>query len=100
MWHDLSLGADCVISSIPTATSNALQCCVFLPDPIEVKAADSIAFSAAHDQSSWSFEWPMPIPQFPEIQSSEVLRWHWAMLMDEERNHPYDLAISKVRAVV
>lgn len=98
MWHDLSLGADRVISSIPTATSNALQCCVFLPDQIEVKVADSIAFSASHDKSSWSFEWPMPIPQFPEIQSSEVLRWHWAMLMDEERNHPYDLAISKAVA--
>ena len=26
----------------------------------------------------------------------QVLRWHWAMLMDEGRNAPYDLAITKV----
>ena len=69
---------------------------MFLTALVQVKKGDWIEFSVSHDTMSWSFEWPMPIPRFPEIQSSEVLRWHWAMLMDERRNGAYQQAIQKV----
>eukprot|EP00658_Telonema_sp_P-2_P065650 TRINITY_DN54849_c0_g1_i2.p1 TRINITY_DN54849_c0_g1~~TRINITY_DN54849_c0_g1_i2.p1 ORF type:complete len:814 (-),score=215.16 TRINITY_DN54849_c0_g1_i2:187-2628(-) len=95
MWHELDLDATRSISCAPSASPTSLQAVVFLPDSIQIQQGETMSFRALHDTKAWQFEWPIPIPDFPEIQNSEVLRWHWAMLMDGKRNHPYDLAIQK-----
>jgi len=95
-WYELDLCEGITLSSDPTEL-DALQAMQYLPDAMEVKEGEPLQFKVLVNQGEMRLKFNTPVTPATG-EGANLLKWHWGMVNDGDRNGAYDAALRKALA--